>query len=181
MDKECTDKVKEAVETEIDQEYLDPVQQQQFIAVLKWYMGIAQEGKKSDMQQGEEADCLTAVLKKNCLTVALNKEEKTLTAYWIKGNALGSLTVCKPDASSSARLPITGRFRSLSTLRELELHDIRLDGPQSKPELRLSVILHWRDGTDSFDRSTIGATDQSAYDRAVNFIARLQEVIAHDK
>lgn len=144
-----------------DYDYPTPAQLENFINVVAWHMGTAREGEK---------DCLTAVL---------NNEKGIHTVYWIKGNALGSLTLCKPDRSSSA-LPITGRFRSLSMLRELELQaDTRHDGIPPRTKVWPAVTVHWRDGADSFNISTIGLTDDSSvYKRTANFIARLQEVIA---
>lgn len=165
------DKLMLAVATGIDTDYLAEASIRAFFGVLACCMRIAEESEK--------ADCLTGVLNKNCVTAVSNKEERALTVYWIKGNALGSLTVREPDTSSSVKHEITGRFRSLSMLRELELKaDTKPNDIGKRMEVWPGVTVHWRDGTDSFDISAIGLTVPSARDRVADFIARLQEVIA---
>jgi hypothetical protein len=150
--------------TGMDTDYLNltNVQHSAFLQTLAWFVG-------------------PSVLEPERVAAVTNKQVGTLTVYWITGNAFGSLTVHRSDTSAVPEM--TGRFRPLAAIRNLEIKaDVRQKDGVPSPTLdvtvRPGVTIHWYDDDDSVEISAISLNDQSAAARIACFIRTLQDRIS---
>ena len=108
-----------------------------------------------------------------------NRDAGTLTVYWVKGNALGSLTVTRPPEGSSAQPPISGWMRSLRKAQKLDLTvDVRVDQFADEKDVRPGVRIHFRDLEQPIELSAAELPNQKARDEVADFIKHLRKMIA---
>lgn len=141
--------------------HLTDVQFSGFLHALSWHMG----GSKDDVD--------------GFVVGESNQEAGTLTVYWVKANALGSLTVTRPPQGSSAQPPISGWLRSLSKVQKVDLTaDVRVDQFTNVKDVRPGVRIHFRDLEQPIELSASELTNQKARDEVAEFINHLHKMIA---
>jgi hypothetical protein len=107
-----------------------------------------------------------------------NQEAGTLTVCWVKGNALGSLTITRPREGRSAQPLTSGWMRSLRKVQNLDLTvDVRLDQFTKEMDVRPGVRIHFRDLEQPIELSASELPNQKARDEVADFIKHLRETI----
>jgi hypothetical protein len=147
----------------VDVRYLQltDVQLSSFLHALSWHMG----GSTDDVD--------------GFVVGESNQEAGTLTVYWVKGNALGSLTVTRPPEGSSAQPPIDGWMRSLKKVQKLDLTvDIRFDQFTKEKDVRPGVRVHFRDLEQPIEVFASELPNQKARDEVAKFIKHLRNVLS---
>src|SRR5262245_43087372 len=140
------------------------VQLSSFLHAVSWHMG----GSKDDVDG---------------FVVVLSQEEGTLTTYWVKANAIGSLTATKPAAGDSGPLPISGWMRSLRKVQKIDLSvDVRVDQFSAEKDVRPGVRIHFRDLEQPIELSAAELPNQEARDAVARFITHVRTMIegAHE-
>lgn len=104
-------------------------------------------------------------------------EDDRFTVYWLRGDAIGSLTVSKATGSNEAT--ISGWLRSVDTVRKVDLSVEAAIVNQNPVDIRPSAAIHFTAEEESIRISP--QNNDKSRKRAADFIRHLHRLIAHEE
>ncbi len=104
-------------------------------------------------------------------------EDECFTVYWLRGDAIGSLTVSKAAGSDEAT--ISGWFRSVDTVGKVDLSVEAATVNQAPVEVRPSATIHFTTDEESVRISP--QNNDKSRKRAADFIRQLHQLMAREE